>query len=152
MSQPPPPTDTLQITPWVDPVVDERGYPADSLYVDLFWLPVIGPSATVLFRRLNLHMRMLGDVESRELGFEVLSGSLGLGRGVNRNAPLPRAIDRCIRFGLGKRTGPDSLAVRRFVSPISAHHLSGLPHVLQELHAIYLDESTAHSQRSLDRV
>jgi hypothetical protein len=42
----------LRVTPWIDPVVDGRGYAIYSSYVEVFWLPVLGPSATVLLQRL----------------------------------------------------------------------------------------------------
>jgi hypothetical protein len=130
----------LHFTAWDDPVVDQRGFPGLSLYADLFWLPIIGPSSLALFRRVNVHLRP--NEHACEFRFEVLSSALGLGRGASKNAPLPRAIDRCVRFGLAKRTGANSFAVRRFVSPISRHHLSLLPPELQELHDSYLAAAT----------
>jgi hypothetical protein len=139
----------LHFTRWEDPVVDDRGYPELSLYVDLFWLPVIGPSSLALFRRVNLHLRPAG--ESCVLAFEVLSIALGLGTGSSKSAPLPRAINRCVRFGLAKRTGPDTLAVRRFVGRISEHHLSQFPAELQDLHAAFLGASLAQAETSLDK-
>jgi hypothetical protein len=126
----------LHFTAWDDPVVDQRGFPGLSLYADLFWLPIIGPSSLALFRRVNVHLPP--DDHACEFRFEALSSALGLGRGASKNAPLPRAIDRCVRFGLAKRTGANSFAMRRFVSPISRHQLSQLPPELQDLHSSYL--------------
>lgn len=37
---------TLVVIPWNDPVVDSIGHDARSTYVELFWLNVLGPTAT----------------------------------------------------------------------------------------------------------
>jgi hypothetical protein len=127
----------LEFTPWNDPLIDRRGVSAFSPYVDLFWLPVLGPSATALLKIVNIHFLLRPD--NCAFGHDILSAVLGLGAGSSRNAPLPRAINRCVRFGLAKRTGSDSIAMRRFVSPISQHHLSRLPPVLQDRHSVFLE-------------
>jgi hypothetical protein len=36
---------TIVVVPWVDPVVDAAGASLFSRYVELYWLPVLGPSA-----------------------------------------------------------------------------------------------------------
>jgi len=43
----------LVVVPWHDPVVEEVGYDVRSMYVELFWLNVLGPSATWIMRRLT---------------------------------------------------------------------------------------------------
>ena len=43
---------TFRATPWTDPVVDLVGFDATSAYVELCWLPTLGPSATWMLRRL----------------------------------------------------------------------------------------------------
>jgi hypothetical protein len=120
----------LHLTTWPDPLLEESGYQFDSLFIELFWLPVLGPSATVLFRRLGLLLAGSPGgmtVEMNELGRE-----LGLGSSESRHAPLPRAISRLVRFGLAKRSGSGQLAVRRTVGPLSQHHLSVLPAAIRE--------------------
>ena len=67
----------LHVTSWNDNAIEKRGYPADSGFVELFWLPVLRPSATFLFRRLNWLLETFPEgvtVEMNELGRE-----LGLG-------------------------------------------------------------------------
>ena len=44
----------LMVVPWLDPVVDSVGYEVRSQYVELFWLNVLGPTATWILRRLVL--------------------------------------------------------------------------------------------------
>jgi len=36
---------TLRIVSWLDPIADPHGVPPCSRYVELYWLPIIGPSA-----------------------------------------------------------------------------------------------------------
>jgi hypothetical protein len=124
---------TITIGVWLDPTVDERGHHVSSLYVEIFWLPVLGPSALLLLRRCALltSRRPHGST----VALELLSASLGLGKGVSRNAPLPRAIDRCIRFGAARRVTDNRLAVRRMLGPLSRQHVARLHPTLQELHA-----------------
>ena len=40
------------VVPWHDPVVDSVGFDVRSNYVELFWLNVLGPTATWALRRL----------------------------------------------------------------------------------------------------
>ena len=35
---------SVMVVPWHDPVVDAVGYDVRSLYVELFWLNVLGPA------------------------------------------------------------------------------------------------------------
>ena len=46
------PESRLEIRPWPDPVLDNLGHDARSPYVERYWLPILGPSATLLVRRL----------------------------------------------------------------------------------------------------
>ena len=122
----------LQITEWTDQSLETRDYPADSGYVEAFWLPVLGPSATFLFRRLNVLLEAFPEgmtTEMNDLGRE-----LGLGTSDSRNAPLPRAISRLVRFGLARRSATGQLAVRRAAGPLSPHLVGSLHGFLQDAH------------------
>jgi hypothetical protein len=130
---------SLRLVPWVDPVVDGRGIPVTSLYVEQFWLPVLGPSATLLLRRLGSIASQFPDGVT--LDREWLGSSLGLGKGESRNAPLPRAIERCVRFGVAKRLTGDRLAVRRSVGLLPQRHVDRLHPLIRELHRDWLARS-----------
>ena len=52
MSVPELPPLTLPIVPWVDPVIDSLGFDPRSTYVETFWLGILGPSTTLLLRRI----------------------------------------------------------------------------------------------------
>jgi hypothetical protein len=135
----------VHVSTWHDPVVDARGYAVDSPYVELFWLPILGPSATLLLRRLGLYL----DLKPTGLSVNLaeLSAQLGLGRPESRHAALPRAIDRCVRFAMARRTGPNQLAVRRILGPLPAQRVERLSPALQSIHA-HLAECPARSWSS----
>jgi hypothetical protein len=67
---------TLVVLPWADPVIDPIGHDPRSRYVELFWLGVLGPTATLLLRRFA------DGLESYPDGFELdvpdLARSLGI--------------------------------------------------------------------------
>jgi hypothetical protein len=128
-----PPTE-LRVISWDDKALEERGYPAGSAFVELFWLPVLGPSATFLFRRLDSLLEVSPDGMTLEMNG--LGRDLGLGTSESKHAPLPRAISRLVRFGLAKRSASGQLAVRRAAGPLSPHLLKGLDPVIQEAHRI----------------
>jgi hypothetical protein len=125
-------------------LVEEGDYPASSVFVELFWLPVLGPSATVLFRRLNLLLKSRPDGITLEM--DVLSSELGLGTAESKHSPLRRAISRLERFGLAKRSASGQLAVRRGAGPLPQHLLNGLDTVLQDAH-----QSVISRERACDR-
>ena len=62
---------------WDDPVVESSGFDALSPYVELFWLPVLGPSATLLLRRLATGLR--AKPEGFDLQLDEAAQALGLG-------------------------------------------------------------------------
>jgi hypothetical protein len=126
----------LHVTAWPDPVVEERGYPADSGFVEIFWLPVLGPSATCLFRRLNLFLE--GSPGGTTVEMNDLGRELGLGTSESSHAPLPRAISRLVQFGLAKRSASGRLVVRRTAGPLSQHLFNGLPTEIQENYRSFL--------------
>jgi hypothetical protein len=126
------PATRLHITRWVDPVVEAPEYAALGVYVELFWLPVLGPSALSLLRRLNVCL--LVEPDGCSVHLNQLSRDLGLGTSESKQAPLPRAIGRLVHFGLAKRLASGQLAVRCMIGPISERQLEGLSEFLQRLH------------------
>jgi len=45
--------ETLIVLPWADPVIDPIGHDPRSRYVELFWLGILGPTATIERWRWN---------------------------------------------------------------------------------------------------
>jgi hypothetical protein len=135
------PPRTLHVTIWDDDAVDPGDHFAQSVYVELFWLPVLGPSATFLYRRLG------GCLESTPDGFSVglndLGRELGLGTSDTKNAPLQRAIFRLVRFGVARRHAPGELSVRPALETLSPHQVVGLPDILQDAHRSFIESERA---------
>ncbi|MEY2472970.1 MAG: hypothetical protein QOK28_2299 [Actinomycetota bacterium] len=123
--------DPLWIVAWHDPVVDKLGHAPRSLYVETYWLPVLGPSATWAMRRLTawLDARTDGyDLSLAEFGRE-----LGLGNGTGRNASVVRTLARLATFGMVTPLG-HSLAVRTMLAPLARRHVASLPDALAAMH------------------
>lgn len=122
----------IHVVRWSDPIVEARGFDLRSRYVETFWLPVLGPSATLLLRRFAAELEVApGGVD---LDSDLLARALGLGITSGRRAPFRRAITRCVRFGTVRMHGNGTLAVRRRLAPVPSRHIAALPPVLQELH------------------
>lgn len=122
----------VRVVAWIDPLVDATGVDPRAAYVEHFWLPVLGPSATWLVRRLADVVD--GAPEGGVVDLGDLACSLGVGGIESRHTPLRRALRRCARFGLLRPEGPDRLAVRRRLAPLPQHHLAQLPDDLRRLH------------------
>ena len=117
----------LTITTWNDPVIEAVGHHVRSVYVETFWLPTLGPSATWLIRRLACWLeadRACATVELPELAVE-----LGLGAGTGRSSPIIRTLARLAQFQAAAPAG-DAFAVRRHLAPLPRRLASQLPNRL----------------------
>ena len=113
----------LEVTPWHDPVVEKNGYVIGDPYIEMFWLPVLGPTATWLLRRLATGL------EHEPHGYTVALDDLARGIG--------RALQRCVMFGVSQQVpSPLSnvIAVRTILPALSQRHLARLPDQLRNLH------------------
>ena len=122
---------TVMVLPWHDPIVDAVGFEARSQYVELFWLNVLGPTATWALRRL------VTGLDRYPLGYEMDLGEtasmLGLAYGVGTSNSFSKALQRCVLFGVSQRV-PGGLAVRRKVPPVAGRHLARMPDTLRAMH------------------
>ena len=122
----------LMILPWHDPVVDSIGHDVRSQYVELFWLNVLGPTATWALRRL------VTGLERYPLGYELdaveTAGMLGLAYSTGTSSSFSRALQRCVMFGMALPM-LGGLAVRRRVPPVAERHLARMPERLRTMHA-----------------
>ena len=135
------PPATLPVRPWPDGVIDALGHDPRSVYVERFWLGILGPSTTWLLRRLA------AGLEANPAGFDLpladTARALGLGDHGGRHSPFVRALARCCKFDLADPRPDGSLAVRRKVPPLNRRQLGRLPTCLQEEHARWQDEQLA---------
>ena len=107
------------------------GFDPRSVYVETYWLAVLGPSAILAVRRLSDWL------EDRPSGIEIsvgdLAASLGLGHGSSRHAPIIRTLERLVLFGIA-RVQWDTYAVRRTIAPLAPRQQNRLPGYLAVRH------------------
>jgi hypothetical protein len=131
-----PAIEILRVVAWPDPVIDRLGYDPRSLYVETFWLGILGPTCTWLMRRFAAAL------DESPTGFDLdmadTARALGLGDRSGRQSPFRRALARCVTFQMARREGPTTLAVRRRIPPMARRHLDRLPVPLQERHAQWM--------------
>ncbi len=122
----------LHIVAWPDPVIDHLGFPPQSPYSEICWLPRLGPAATLAYRRLA------GTLAHRPDGFDIdvveFAQSLGLGTGTGAHAPVSRTLRRLACFELAMFVDDATLALRRRIPPLSARQLGHLSADLQRIH------------------
>lgn len=116
-----------------DPVVEMHGYSCDSDYVETFWLPILGPTATWLVRLLAR------DLEQHPAGLTAdlaeIAARLGVAWNRDRPSTLGRAFARCQMFGvIDVVGGPTTVRVRTHMAPLPRRHLVRLPASLRSRH------------------
>ena len=132
----------LLVTAWADPVIEAHGHPARSVYVETFWLPVLGPSATWALRRLAARLE---GAPRLELDLSTFGHELGLGAGTSRNSPLIRTLGRLAQFGMAAPLA-EAWCVRRFVPSLPQRLAQRLPAALAAQHAA--DRTHTNGSRS----
>ncbi len=128
---PVPVSGTLQVDPWTDPYLAEHGHDVRSSYVELFWLPILGPTATMLLRRLAIGL------EHSPGGYRLpvvdTARSLGLGAPTTRQSPFVRALHRCVIYRCARFTDT-GLEVHPRMPSLHAGQLRRLPGSLRAAH------------------
>lgn len=120
----------LTICRWEVPHSREQWWPVNSDYVQLLWLPILGPSSIVLLQRLDL---LIGSSEKISISASELARSLGLGCTPSRGSLLQRSIDRCRDFHLIRELIPGIIEVPRELPPLTPRQFKRLPESLQTL-------------------
>ncbi len=122
---------TLIVRPWEDPLIEKLGHDPRSPYVERYWTSILGPSATLLLRRLATGLEISPD--GFELDTVAWAQELGLGIRGGKNGPFWRSLDRTARFGAAQRNGA-TLVVRRKLPPLNLRQIDRLPPHLQQAH------------------
>ncbi len=135
-SQSPAEIEVIRIVGWPDQVIDKLGYDPRSLYVETFWLGILGPTCTWLMRRFAAGLD--DDPAGFDLDLADTARALGLTGRSGRHSPFRRALARCVTFEVARREGPTTLAARRRLPPLPRRHLLRLPVTLQEQHAHWM--------------
>ncbi len=131
---------SFAIGAWIDPTLEQYGYPVTGDYVETFWLGTLGPTSTWLLRRL-VNILEAGEITSdvdASIRVDVgeLAGALGVGSPADRLTPLAKALDRLVMFGVAQVRGR-RLVVRRFVAPLAAKQIDRLPTHLHRCHSAW---------------
>jgi hypothetical protein len=125
---------TLSFTPVDHP--DERvqriGFDLADPYVEQCWSSVVGPTSTLLLRRMPA---LWAARVPAEIGASELSRSLGLGAGVGERSLLMRSMDRLVRYRLARpATTGVGLEVFRQVAPLAPRQLDRAPSWTRDTH------------------
>ena len=126
---------TLRVVPWEDPVVESRGFAVNDPYIEMFWLPVLGPTATWLYRRLVAGV--LHSPSGYTINMDELARTIGVAYTQGRHNPFVRALQRCVMFGVAEHIAVQpirTLAVRKSLPSLPQRHLGRLPNQLQIAH------------------
>jgi hypothetical protein len=110
---------------------DSSGFDARSVYVETYWLPILGPSCVFAARRLAVWLQ--AEPGGFQISMAALATSLGLGSGVGRHAPIVRTLARLVDFGLANIS--DTYSVRMMFPPLSTRQIVRLPDHLAAAHA-----------------
>ncbi len=130
----------IEVRPWHDSVIDQCGFDARHVYVETYWLPILGPSAVFAARRfadwLDPHPAGVR-IELVEFG-----ASLGIGTGTGRHTQINRTLGRLVDFDLARISG-EHLEVHTTFPPVPLRLRRRLPPTL-------LDALTDHERRCVD--
>jgi hypothetical protein len=129
------------ITPWVDPVLDERGHDPRGAYVETFWLGVIGPSAAWVMRRFAAELEARPD--GCRIDLALVASTIGLSSIKGHSSPFGRALSRCVMFGLARPTAV-GFEVRRRFPQLTLRHLERLPMPLRHAHENWRQQPGTH--------
>jgi hypothetical protein len=118
---------------------DRLGHPAGSVYVETFWLPLVGPSAVLALRRLSAWLEH--EPDGITVSIAMLSSCLGLGTGTGRRAPVARTLARLVDFKHASHDG-ERLLLRRELPMLSVRQIERLPACLITAHEQLIQGST----------
>jgi len=128
------PNRKLRFTPVEHPDarVQRVGFDLTDPYVEQCWSCVIGPSSTLLLRRLPT---LWGARGRAEIDASELSQSLGLGARTSEHSRLVATLQRLVRFGFAAPTADGAgLDVYRQVAPLGPRRLARLPERTRDTH------------------
>ncbi|MEW6474379.1 MAG: hypothetical protein AB1679_19170 [Actinomycetota bacterium] len=135
--------DGLLVVPLHNPVLDTLGHHPTSPYAEQYWVPTIGPTASILHRRLAAGLDRHPD--GYPVHLPTLAREIGLGAGTGRGAPLTKSLVRLVGFNLAEITD-GRFAVRPTLPPLTRRQAAHLPpHLAQRHHRDALVRPTSTS-------
>ena len=125
---------------------DLLGHRAGSVYVETFWLPLVGPSAVLALRRLSAWLEH--EPDGLTVSIAMLSRCLGLGTGTGRRAPVARTLARLVDFKIASHDG-ERMLLRRELPMLSTRQIERLPACLITAHEQVIQGSTRGVNQAL---
>ena len=143
------PVSVLSIRPWPDGVIDALGHDPRSVYVERFWLGILGPSTTWLLRHLANGLD--ASPEGFDLDLAQAAQALGLGSKGGRHSPFMRALSRCCQFDVADARPDGVLAVRRKLPPLTRRQVVRLSPELAAAHQAWQETQLQIPAHELQR-
>jgi hypothetical protein len=112
------------------------------MYVETCWLPVLGPTATWLYRRLGSWAEFNPD--GTKVDLSDLSLSLGLGNGLGHGSAMLRALNRLAYFEVARWSGSE-IRVRTALPLLPLRHVRRLSVTTRRLHDEYVRQHERHA-------
>jgi hypothetical protein len=132
------PSVSLLFLPWPEPA-DDTGFALRSDYVERFWLPLLGPTTTLLLRLVGEGFALSPQ------GFACpaveVASRLGLGASQGRHSSLARSLARARFFGFMRSARNDRIHARRYLPRLDAHQVQRLTGSLQQEHRAWTTRS-----------
>lgn len=114
---------------WADETLAETGHDALSPYVETFWLPILGPTATWLLRRIELRRRGGASV----FNLNNLARELGVGTYTGWEGAMSKGFRRLMHFAIVAPID-GALAVHTHVPHLAGRQIARLPESLKKAH------------------
>jgi len=111
-------------------------------YIEQFWLPFLGPTATLLLR--NLSILALIKKPWFDYDAEELSRILGTGKRSSVSSPVIKQLSRLNRFGLIKQQNTQSILISPWVPTLNQDLVLKLPSNEKIRHHEWLEKITAN--------
>lgn len=139
----------LKVIPWEDELLQAYGYDPRSLYVEKFWLGILGPSTTWLMRYFA--DRFDHSPQGFSLDLTELAKQMGLGYAGGRHSPMARTLSRCCSFDLARVHSTGELGVRARLGPVPRKFCDRMPEILATEHAAWTSHGPTTRNETPDR-
>lgn len=127
--------DYWYVTPlYDDPLTD--GWFAISDYVERFWLPILGPTSTLILRHCY---GPLSDTGNYALDLELAPQMFGIGPGRSRHSIWARSIMRLVQFGMARCKSAEELEMRTIIPGLSSGQVVKLHPELAAQHRTFIE-------------
>jgi hypothetical protein len=122
---------------------------AHDPYIERFWQPFIGPSATVLLNILSTQPHM--GHEPFSFTREELSLRIGTGNRSGNSSPVVKQLNRLHQFKLIEQVQPELFSVHSHIGLLSPHLITRLSTHDRIFHEMWIQQLVEHPGRTQKR-